>query len=122
MGKKNELNGFLGPGTHYEGKLIFEGTFRIDGEFEGEIESSGILIVGDKARLKGTINVEEIFVSGEIVGTVHAAKKATFYKTAILKGELATTLLVVEEGAKFLAKVKMLDQELEESSKKTSTE
>ena len=50
MGIKNGSNmdnivGLLGKGTDFEGKLIFEGTLRIDGKFKGEVITSGILAV-----------------------------------------------------------------------------
>ncbi len=45
-----ELNALLGKGSQFEGKLLFEGTVRIDGKFTGEIISTDTLIVGEGAR------------------------------------------------------------------------
>ena len=36
---KEEINAFLGAGTSYRGRLDFTGAVRIDGTFEGEVES-----------------------------------------------------------------------------------
>ena len=41
---QSDLNGFLDAGSHIEGKLSFENTFRVDGKFDGEVVSDGTLV------------------------------------------------------------------------------
>ena len=45
---KGELNGFLDAGSHIQGELHFEDTFRIDGKVTGKIQSAGDLVVGER--------------------------------------------------------------------------
>ena len=45
------IHALLGAGTRYEGKLFFEGRARIDGDFEGEVYSEGLLVVGEEATI-----------------------------------------------------------------------
>jgi cytoskeletal protein CcmA (bactofilin family) len=97
--EKSELNAFLGVGTEYKGKLDFTGTVRIDGRFEGEISTEGVLILGRKARIEGTVCVGQLNSCGEILGEVRVKEKAVFEKTSVLKGSLDTPVLVVEKGA-----------------------
>src|SRR5262249_44173951 len=59
-----EIQALLGQGTRCEGKLLFEGRVRIDGEFHGDVVSSGTLIVGPTAEVRGTINVGSLIVCG----------------------------------------------------------
>ena len=47
---RDEINAFLGSGTDYQGKLNFQGAVRIDGNFNGEVESEGTLVVGREAK------------------------------------------------------------------------
>ena len=47
------LNGFLDRGSHFQGELTFEETFRIDGQFDGKIRSGSELILGDSAEVSG---------------------------------------------------------------------
>ncbi len=96
---KDEINAFMGMGTSYHGKLEFKGTVRIDGEFEGEIESEGTLIVGNEARVKGSINVGQLVLSGTLEGELKAQSKVVLYKQANLYGKIITPVLLVEEGA-----------------------
>jgi len=105
----NELNAFLGVGTEYKGKLDFIGTVRIDGRFEGEISTEGVLILGRKAHIEGTVRVGQLNSCGEILGEVHVQDKAVFEKTSVLKGSLDTKVLVVENGAVVEGTINMIE-------------
>ncbi len=52
-----EISAFLGKETSFEGKMTFQGVFRLEGRFEGEIFESGTLIVGESALIKGKVGV-----------------------------------------------------------------
>ncbi|MDQ7031861.1 MAG: polymer-forming cytoskeletal protein [Desulfonauticus sp.] len=119
---KNEFNAFLGKGTHYEGKLIFEGTVRLDGNFLGQIDSGGTLVVGQEADVQGTIHVDQLIVSGKIEGKVKVQTKAVFYKGAVFIGDLDTNILVVEEGARVQGRVNMGDLKKENQEEKIGEE
>ncbi len=56
-GKGTDLNGFLDRGSHLQGELAFETTFRIDGRFTGSVRSNGDLIVGEAGEVEGTFEV-----------------------------------------------------------------
>ena len=58
------IHSLLGAGTRYEGKLFFEGRVRIDGDFVGEVQSDGVLIVGPTATVKGVVRVHTLIVRG----------------------------------------------------------
>jgi cytoskeletal protein CcmA (bactofilin family) len=96
---KDEINAFLGTGTSYEGKLNFQGSVRIDGEFRGEVESDGTLVVGSDARIAGRIQVGQLILSGRIEGEIVATGKVVMHKQANLKGIIRTPVLIMEEGA-----------------------
>ncbi len=98
----HELNAFLGEEIEYHGLLNFVGTVRIDGVFHGEIQSEGILILGEKALVHGQISVRSLLSNGKIVGKISATKKVVMQKKSLFEGEMSTPALVVEEGA-FLA-------------------
>lgn len=113
---RDQINAFLGAGTVYEGKLSFQGSVRIDGEFHGEIKSEGTLVVGKDARLEGVFNVGELLLSGTISGEVTATKKAVLNKQSHFLGTLHAPCFVVEEGADMQGNVNMdRKQDLHES-------
>ncbi|MBN2141442.1 MAG: polymer-forming cytoskeletal protein [Desulfovibrionaceae bacterium] len=96
---KDEINAFLGAGTNYQGKLHFQGAVRIDGNFQGEVESEGTLVVGQEALVEGLVRVGQLILSGKLKGEVSAREKVVLHRTADLHGNLHTPVLVVEEGA-----------------------
>jgi cytoskeletal protein CcmA (bactofilin family) len=93
-----EISAFLGKETSFEGKMTFEGVFRLDGKFEGEIFESGTLIVGETAAVKGKIGVNSIIISGLVEGEVYAKERAEIDPTGRLHGNLLTPTLVIKEG------------------------
>lgn len=104
---KDEINAFLGAGTTYQGKLFFEGSVRIDGNFTGEIKSEGTLIIGKEAKVQGQVQVGQLILSGNLDGEIQAAKKVVVHKTGNLQGSMDTPSLVVEEGAILEGQVQM---------------
>jgi cytoskeletal protein CcmA (bactofilin family) len=104
---RDEINAFLGTGTNYQGKLNFQGAVRIDGNFNGEVESEGTLVVGKDACVEGVVHVGQLILSGKIVGEVLSKEKAVLHKTANLQGNLVTPTLMVEEGAVLEGQVTM---------------
>jgi len=96
---RDEINAFLGAGTNYQGKLNFQGAVRIDGNFQGEVQSDGTLVVGQDAMVEGQVRVGQLVLSGKIRGEVEAKSKVVLHKTANLEGNIRTPVLVVEEGA-----------------------
>ena len=101
MGLGQEYYTFLGKGVDFKGKAQFEGTVRVDGNFEGEITIDDTLIIGESALIKGTITGGTIVSSGRIEGTVTANKKIELLKPAILKGDVHTPTFSVEAGVYF---------------------
>ena len=50
-----DLSGFLDVGSHFEGELKFEQSFRVDGKVVGKVISEGDLVVGEKGEIDGEI-------------------------------------------------------------------
>ena len=96
---KDEINAFLGVGTTYRGRLDFTGSVRIDGSFDGEVESEGTLVVGREALVTGQIRVGTLVLGGTLTGDVKASQRVVLHKTARFTGNVVTPALSVEEGA-----------------------
>ena len=98
MGRE-EFTALLGAGTEYNGRLSFKGTVRVDGRFVGDIVSEGKLILGKDAYVEGTIRVNELVVHGILRGEVVVTKRTILHQTARIHANMATALLIMEEGA-----------------------
>ncbi|NJN70127.1 MAG: polymer-forming cytoskeletal protein [Nitrospira sp.] len=92
---------FLSKGVDFKGIVSFAGTIRIDGRVEGEVHTTGTLIVGEQATVKGIISVGTLMTSGKINGTVTATAKIQIQKHGVLIGDIRTPGISIEDGAHF---------------------
>jgi cytoskeletal protein CcmA (bactofilin family) len=87
--------------------MTFEGVFRLDGKFEGEIFESGTLIVGETATIKGKIGIETIIINGLVEGEIYAKVRVEIHSTGKVHGNLNTPVLTINEGGIFEGHCKM---------------
>lgn len=92
---------FLGKGVDFKGVVNFDGTVRVDGRLEGEIHTTGTLVVGEHAVIQGTISAGTVVTSGKINGTITAVQKIQILKPGVLIGDIRTPSLSIEEGSHF---------------------
>lgn len=104
----HEITVVLQKGCYLEGRLQFEGTARIDGNFRGEIFTPDILVIGDEAQVTGQIEADVVVISGHFTGDVFATQRVEIQAPAVVRGNVQTAILQVEEGAVFDGKTKML--------------
>src|SRR5689334_11144065 len=102
-----DLNALLGKGSQFEGKLLFEGTVRIDGKFSGEIVSTDTLIIGEGAEVKANVQVGTLVCLGDYSGDAKAAKAVELKAPAKVRGNITTTSIVIERGVFFEGNCKM---------------
>lgn len=104
----HEITVVLEKGCHLEGKLQFEGTARIDGNFKGEIFTPDILLIGDEAQVSGQIEADIVVISGRFEGQIFATHRVEIQAPAIVRGTIEAEILQVEEGAVFEGNTKMI--------------
>jgi cytoskeletal protein CcmA (bactofilin family) len=90
----------LAKGVVLKGEIHVEGTVRIDGRLDGEIQTKGQVIIGEDGLVQGTITAGTVISSGRIKAKVTAIERVQLMKTATLIGEVLTPTLIMEEGAK----------------------
>ena len=91
----------LGKGADFRGVISFDGTLRVDGRVEGEIHTTGTLIVGEHAVIEGIVSAGVLMNSGKIHGTITASEKIHILKTGVLVGDIRTPVIAIEEGSHF---------------------
>src|SRR6266850_2208112 len=90
-----------------KGNLKFAGELTFDGKLEGEIQTDGVLNLGDSAVITGNINVQSVVVRGKVNGNIHAKEKIEIKSKAELFGDIRATKLVVEEGVTFVGRTEV---------------
>ena len=104
---QGEINTLLGKGSSFEGKLIFEGTVRIDGTLSGEIFSDDVLVVGEGAKVMAKIEVGVLIVEGYVEGNIRASRAVELHAPARVRGNLETPSLFIDKGVIFEGNCKM---------------
>ena len=90
----------LAKGVVLTGEIHVDGTVRIDGRLDGEIQTKGHVIIGEDGLVQGMITAGTVISSGRIKAKVTAMERVQLLKTATLIGEVHTPALIMEEGAK----------------------
>ena len=118
--EKGDIKAFLGPGSQFEGKLLFHEIVRLDGEFKGEIISNDTLIIGDGAKVEAEITVGTLILSGTFKGNIKASVKVDLRAPARVEGNIVTPALLVEEGVVLNSTLNMAASGSVESSDKAA--
>jgi cytoskeletal protein CcmA (bactofilin family) len=97
-----EITALLGRGTHFEGKLQFEGRVRIDGSFRGQIRGDDALVIGEGADVVADIEAGMVIVKGgSLEGNVRASHSIELYVPARATGTLHAPEVHIEKGVQF---------------------
>jgi len=99
----NQKN-LLSADVEIKGSIKFLNELTVDGKVEGEINSAGILTVGENSEIKGEIKTKSVTVLGKVHGNITVEDRCELKARAVLFGDLKATRLVIEDGATFVGK------------------
>jgi len=94
----------LSSDVEIKGSIKFQKELLIDGKVEGEINSDGVLTIGENADIRGEIKTKSITVFGKVQGNITVAERCELKAKCTLQGDLKAARLVIEEGATFIGK------------------
>jgi cytoskeletal protein CcmA (bactofilin family) len=93
------VTSILGNGIIWQGTLSGSGGVRIEGIFEGELNLTGMLVVGETGRVTcKDIHAETIVVAGSVKGNI-TAQKVEIRSTGRIWGDVVTVSFATEEGS-----------------------
>lgn len=96
-----DISAFIGATVELSGTLNFDGVVRLDGRFNGEIRSSGTLVIGETAVVEAEIWVDTVIISGQITGNINARNRVQLHAPAKVFGNISTVHLVIDDGVFF---------------------
>ena len=76
----------LPRGSEVTGELAFQGSAEIDGTVEGDVLCDGMLIIGERAQVRGKISGAVIVIRGKVEGDLVANGKVEMEPPARLLG------------------------------------
>ena len=103
-----DIHTLLGKGSRFEGRLVFDGAVRIEGELRGEVRSEDTLIVAEGAELHAEIEVGTFIMRGGLlVGNVRARGAIELFAPARVVGNLHAPTITIEKGVEVEGLCKM---------------
>lgn len=100
----------LGAGIIWQGSLTGSGGIRIEGTYEGQIELSGMLVIGETGRVTcPDLRATTVIVAGSVRGNI-TAQKVEIRSTGRIWGNVVTISFATEEGAFLRGQIRMEEQ------------
>ncbi len=108
---KNEEK-ILDVDASMQGSLTFKDpvNLRINGSFDGKLDTKGSLTIGENATVHADITGEAIVIGGKVTGNISAQKQLKVLSQAHIVGDISTPALGVEIGAIVQGKCQMLNR------------
>ncbi len=101
MSKKEDssIKAYLGENMVFKGDLSFDGTVRIDGKFEGHVNTNDTLIIGETGDVVAEIVAGTVICKGKVKGAIVAATRVEMHASSKVVGDVQSPSLTMELGA-----------------------
>ncbi|MDI3280612.1 MAG: polymer-forming cytoskeletal protein [Bacillota bacterium] len=106
----DKVDTLVGQGTLLKGRVEAQGTLRIDGFIEGEIVTTGDVIIGEKGTVKAQVTARNLTIGGTMEGNAIVGECLSILPHGRLVGDAKMKRLVIEEGAFFHGRSEMQGQ------------
>lgn len=106
----NTIN-LISNGTDITGDIISNGDIRIDGSVAGILNTKGKIVIGPTGKVKGEVICKNSEISGILEGKITVIQLLNLKSSCRILGDISTSKLSIEPGAKFSGNCKMSDNE-----------
>ena len=112
------INTILGEGSFFKNEVKIQGNVRIQGDVDGNIDATGNVFIGEKARIRGDVNASSAEIFGIVLGDIHAPHPVKIFSSAVVIGDVFTKAVQIEGKAVFQGHcISLRDEEKFEKSK-----
>lgn len=115
MAKYNETDNttinLISNGTDITGDIKSNGDIRIDGTLAGNLNTKGKVVIGPTGKVTGEVICKNSEVSGIVEGKITVGQLLNLKASSKILGDIVTSKLSIEPGAKFSGSCKMSDTE-----------
>jgi len=93
--------------SSFSGNFSFGKYTRVEGKIDGNIKSSGLLIIGEQASIKADISGHVLVIYGTVSGDITADNKILIQSTATVSGNIKSPAVTIMDGAKINGQISM---------------
>ncbi|MDR2792972.1 MAG: polymer-forming cytoskeletal protein [Treponema sp.] len=105
MASEFSVNTIIGPNSSVVGNVDSAGFTRVDGSLQGNLNSKGRVIIGEKARMKSDVVGTSVTIGGVVYGNVIASERLIVLSSALVLGNIITRRIQADEGCLIHGKV-----------------
>ena len=88
----------IGANCRLSGTLVSDGGVRVEGIFEGQIQTTGNLIIAETAKVYAEVQAYNVVISGALKGNI-TANRVEISETGKHWGNMVVNSLLLNEGA-----------------------
>ena len=106
----NEIGGQpnrIESNTKIKGDIVSEADFRIDGKLNGNLKTSGKVVIGKDGYIHGKVECVNADIEGSFNGELLVTELLSLKASALIEGTVSVAKLAVEPGATFNASCTM---------------
>lgn len=103
----DRIENVIGPTATFIGELKCDGGVRIDGVFQGSVETMGNVIIGETAKVAADIVGRNISISGAVKGHINAMGRLEILSTGLVWGDIEVASFLIDEGGVFSGRSEM---------------
>ena len=100
----------ISAGTVIKGEIVSPYDIRIDGTFEGKVQTKGRVVIGETANIKGDVICENIDLWGKMEGNLYVKDTLSLMEGCSMDGNLHVRRLSVELGSTFNGNCRMITE------------
>ena len=93
--------------TKIKGEIVSEADFRIDGKLDGNLKTSGKVVIGKDGYIHGKVECVNADIEGSFNGELLVSDLLSLKSAAVIEGTVFVSKLSVEPGATFNASCSM---------------
>ena len=100
----------ISSGTEVKGSLVSQSDIRVDGVFEGDLITSGKLVIGEGSIIRGNVMCSNADIWGKMEGELTVGDTVSFKSNSSFAGNLRTIRICIEMGADFSGSCQIINE------------
>jgi cytoskeletal protein CcmA (bactofilin family) len=91
----------LAEGSRFTGTANVAGTFRVEGNAEGEIDAADNFVVGKTGDVEAKVNTRRAVLNGHFRGKIEASDRVELQSGSRVEADIKARNMVMEDGVQF---------------------
>lgn len=105
--EETQAETIVGPSVKVEGELASEGNIRIDGQVNGNVQTTQNLAIGEHASITANIRALNAVIAGKIKGNIMVEEALEITETGRVEGDIQAKIISIAPGAIFRGNCQM---------------